>query len=150
MNVYRDKTNNNVIKSLQEKKANSPTIENQPARETASIDPSESANVYNKSEQVTDSKEQRFLSAQKLLDTTTLQTQNPEVSRDDQPPGSQTHGAAGRGKAESLTVAHAPGKFKLWQSNKQQQAMTKHQSMLPMINGQVQRHGANGIVIRQK
>lgn len=63
MYVYRDKTNNNVIKSLQEKKANSPTIENQPAREAASIDPSESANVYNKSEQVADAKEQRFLSA---------------------------------------------------------------------------------------
>lgn len=28
--------------------------------------------------------------------------------------------------------------------------MTKHPSMLPMISGQVQRHGANGIVIRHK
>lgn len=71
MYVYRDKTNSNVVKSLQEKKANSPTIENQPARETASIDPSESVNVYNKSEQVTNSKGQH---APKLFDASTLQT----------------------------------------------------------------------------
>ena len=55
----------------------------------------------------------------------------------------------GRGKADSLTMTRPSGKFKLWQSNKQQHPISKHQSMLPMINGQVQRH-ANGIVIRAK